>query len=76
MASVPDPNWHDSDEQERMRLAQRVARLWTWDYDVSTDTVVWTIPRETGDGIVKSSFKSVLERVRPERGKPMSQDCY
>ena len=66
MATVQSADWYDSEERERMRLAQRIARLWTWDYDVAQDSVLWTIPHESGDRIVRSTFEGVLGLVLPE----------
>jgi signal transduction histidine kinase len=56
----------ESEEHERQRLARRVARLWSWDYRVDTNTVLWTIPEAQSDRTVQATFEQVLSAVPPE----------
>src|SRR5689334_20486845 len=52
-----------NEEQERLRLARRVARLWSWDYRADTDTVLWTIPEAHSDRTVQVTLEQVLSAV-------------
>lgn len=52
-----------NEEHERLRLARRVARLWSWDYRVDTDTVLWTIPEEQSDVTVQITLEQVLSAI-------------
>ena|SRR6185312_15174919 len=45
------------EEHERLRLARRVARLWSWDYRVDTNTVLWTIPEAPSDRTVQVTLE-------------------
>ena len=54
------------EEHERLRLARRVARLWSWDYLVDTDTVLWTIPEAESDRTVQITFEQVLSAIPSE----------
>ena len=54
------------EEHERLRLARRVARLWSWDYLVDTDTVLWTIPEAESDRTVQITFEQVLLAIPSE----------
>src|ERR1051326_469312 len=53
----------ENDEQERLRLARRVARLWSWDYRVDTNTVLWTIPEAQSDRTVQVTLEQVLAAI-------------
>lgn len=56
----------EREEHERLRLARRVARLWSWDYLVHTDTVLWTIPEAESDRTVQITFEQVLSAIPSE----------
>lgn len=56
----------EREEHERLRLARRVARLWSWDYLVDTDTVLWTIPEAQSDRTVQVTFEQVLSAIPSE----------
>ena len=56
----------DSEEHERLRLARRVARLWSWDYRVDTNTVLWTIPEAQSDRTFQVTFEQVLSAIPSE----------
>jgi signal transduction histidine kinase len=56
----------ESEEHERLRLARRVARLWSWDYLVNTNTVLWTVPEAQSDRTVQVTFEQVLSAVPSE----------
>jgi len=56
----------EREEHERLRLARRVARLWSWDYLVDTDTVLWTIPEAESDRTVQITFEQVLSAIPSE----------
>jgi signal transduction histidine kinase len=56
----------ESEEDERLRLARRVARLWSWDYRVDTNTVLWTIPEAHSDRTVQVTLEQVLSAIPPE----------
>jgi len=54
------------EEHERLRLARRVARLWSWDYRADTNTVLWTIPEAQSDRTVQVTLEQVLSAVPSE----------
>src|SRR5579859_547290 len=56
----------ENEEQERLRLARRIARLWSWDYRADTDTVLWTIPEEQSDRTVQVTLEQVLSAIPSE----------
>jgi signal transduction histidine kinase len=56
----------ENEEHERLRLARRVARLWSWDYRADTDTVLWTIPEAQSDRTVQATLEQVLGAVPSE----------
>ena len=51
------------EEHERLRLARRVARLWSWDYRMDTNTVLWTIPEAQSDVTVQITLEQVLSAI-------------
>jgi two-component sensor histidine kinase len=53
----------ESEAHERLRLARRVARLWSWDYRVDTNTVLWTIPEAQSDRTVQATLEQVLSAI-------------
>lgn len=63
---VADRERPESEEHERLRLARRVARLWSWDYLVDTNTVLWTIPEAQSDRTVQVTFEQVLSAIPSE----------
>ena len=54
------------EERERMRLAQKTARMWSWDYDVASRRVSWTLPK--GDDIVvrETTYDEVVANIHPD----------
>ncbi len=56
--------------ERRLRLALRVARMSTWEWNVETGEVVWSRELEALDGVVPGSFggtfESFLELVHPD----------
>ena len=56
----------ENEEHERLRLARRVARLWSWDYRVETNTVLWTIPEARSDRTFQVTFEQVLAAIPTE----------
>lgn len=58
-----DKERSENEEHERLRLARRVARLWSWDYLVDTDTVLWTIPEAQSDRTIQVTFEQVLSAI-------------
>ena len=60
---VGDKENPESEEHERLRLARRVARLWSWDYHVDTNTVLWTIPEAQSDRTVQVTLEQVLSAI-------------
>jgi PAS fold len=56
----------ENEEHERLRLARRVARLWSWDYRVDTNTVLWTVPEAQSDRTVQVTFEQVLSAIPSE----------
>lgn len=56
----------EREEHERLRLARRVARLWSWDYRVDTNTVLWTIPEAQSDRTVQITLEQVLSAIPSE----------
>jgi diguanylate cyclase (GGDEF)-like protein/PAS domain S-box-containing protein len=56
--------------ERRLRLALRVARMSTWEWNVETDEVVWSRELEALDGVVPGSFggtfQSFLDLVHPD----------
>ena len=63
---VRDKERPESEEHERLRLARRVARLWSWDYRVDTNTVLWTVPEAQSDRTVQVTFEQVLSAIPSE----------
>ena len=63
---VGDKENPESEEHERLRLARRVARLWSWDYRVDTNTVLWTIPETQSDRTVQVTLEQVLSAIPSE----------
>jgi signal transduction histidine kinase len=63
---VGDKEHSEREEHERLRLARRVARLWSWDYLVNTNTVLWTVPEAQSDRTVQVTFEQVLSAVPSE----------
>lgn len=63
---VEDKERPESEEHERLRLARRVARLWSWDYRVDTNTVLWTIPEAHSDRTVQVTLEQVLSAIPSE----------
>jgi signal transduction histidine kinase len=63
---VRDKEGTESEEHERLRLARRVARLWSWDYRADTNTVLWTVPEEQSDRTVQVTFDQVLSAIPTE----------
>ena len=55
-----------NEEDERLRLARRIARLWSWDYRVDTNTVLWTIPEADSDRTVQVTLEQVLFAIPSE----------
>src|ERR1051326_4326041 len=55
-----------NEEHERLRLARRVARLWSWDYRADTNTVLWTIPETQSDRTVQVTLEEVLSAIPTE----------
>src|SRR5579859_4664175 len=53
----------ENEEHERLRLARRVARLWSWDYRADTDTVLWTIPEAQSDRTIQVTLEQVLSAI-------------
>ena len=53
----------ESEEHERLRLARRIARLWSWDYRADTNIVLWTIPEAQGDRTVQATLEQVLSAI-------------
>jgi hypothetical protein len=60
------------EEHERLRLARRVARLWSWEYRVDTNTVLWTIPEAHSDRTVQVTLER-RKRSSPAPGVPVRQ---
>lgn len=56
----------EKEEHERLRLARRVARLWSWDYRADTNTVLWTIPEAESDRTVRVTLEQVLSAIPSE----------
>lgn len=56
----------ENEEHERLRLARRVARLWSWDYRVDTNTVLWTIPETQSDRTIQVRLEQVLSAIPSE----------
>src|ERR1051326_96749 len=56
----------ENEEHERLRLARRVARLWSWEYRADTNTVLWTIPEARADRTVQVTLEQVLSAVPSE----------
>src|SRR5690348_2643599 len=54
------------EEHERLRLARRVARLWSWDYRADTNAVLWTIPEAQSDRTVQVTLEQVLSAIPSE----------
>jgi two-component sensor histidine kinase len=63
---VSDKERPENEEHERLRLARRVARLWSWDYRVDTNTVLWTVPEAQSDRTVQVTFEQVLSAIPSE----------
>ena len=63
---VEDKKRRESEEDERLRLARRIARLWSWDYRVDTNTVLWTIPEAQSDRTVQVTLEQVLSAIPSE----------
>lgn len=63
---VGDKERPENEEHERLRLARRVARLWSWDYRVDTNTVLWTVPEAQSDRTVQVTFEQVLSAIPSE----------
>ena len=63
---VGDKERPENEEHERLRLARRVARLWSWDYHVDTNTVLWTVPEAQSDRTVQVTFEQVLSAIPSE----------
>jgi len=66
MEMVRDMESPESEEHERLRLARRVARLWSWDYRVDTNTVLWTIPEARSDRTFQVTLEQVLSAIPSE----------
>jgi hypothetical protein len=60
------------EEHERLRLARRIARLWSWEYRVDTNTVLWTIPEAHSDRTVQVTLER-RKRSSPAPGVPVRQ---
>jgi len=60
---LEDKEHPENEEHERLRLARRVARLWSWDYRVDTNTVLWTIPEAQSDRTVQVTLEQVLSAI-------------
>ncbi len=60
---IEDKERLENEEHERLRLARRVARLWSWDYRVDTNTVLWTIPEAQSDRTFQVTLEQVLSAV-------------
>ena len=60
---LKDKEHLESEAHERLRLARRVARLWSWDYRPDTNTVLWTIPEAQSDRTVRVTLEQVLSAV-------------
>jgi two-component sensor histidine kinase len=60
---LEDKEHPENEEHERLRLARRVARLWSWDYRADTDTVLWTIPEAQSDRTVQVTLEQVLSAI-------------
>ena len=60
---LEDREHPENEEHERLRLARRVARLWSWDYRVDTNTVLWTIPEAQSDRTVQVTLEQVLSAI-------------
>ena len=60
---LEDKEHPENEEHERLRLARRVARLWSWDYRPDTDTVLWTIPEAQSDRTVQVTLEQVLSAI-------------
>src|SRR5579859_2234452 len=60
---LEDKEHPENAEDERLRLARRVARLWSWDYRADTDTVLWTIPEAQSDRTVQVTLEQVLSAI-------------
>lgn len=63
---LEDKKRPENEEHERLRLARRVARLWSWDYRVDTNTVLWTIPEAQSDRTVQITLEQVLSAIPSE----------
>lgn len=59
-----------------MRLARRVARLWSWDYRVDTNTVLWTIPEAQSDRTVQVTLDQVLSLIPSEDRERVSNAIH
>jgi two-component sensor histidine kinase len=60
---LEDKEHPENEEHERLRLARRVARLWSWDYRADTGTVLWTIPEAQSDRTVQVTLEQVLSAI-------------
>jgi PAS domain S-box-containing protein len=65
------------DSEERLRLAQRAARIGTFDWHVPSGRVTWTPEEERLFGMDPGTFEGTIEgwasRVHPEDREPMEQ---
>jgi PAS domain S-box-containing protein len=65
------------DSEERLRLAQRAARIGTFDWHIPSGRVTWTPEEERLFGIEPGTFEGTIEgwasRVHPEDREPMEQ---
>lgn len=64
-------------QEERLRIALEGARMGIWDWDLSSDTMIWSMGQERLFGLPSSSFEggfeAFLSRVHPEDQGPTRQ---
>src|SRR5215471_7457109 len=76
---LKDKEHLESEAHERLRLARRVARLWSWDYRPDTNTVLWTIPEAQSDRTVQVTLdicplKQLQELQQVQRDATIAAD--
>jgi PAS domain S-box-containing protein len=63
--------------EERLRLAQRVAGMGTWEWDIERDTVTWSPELEELYGVAETGFaggfETILEHVHPDDRERMRE---
>jgi len=77
MTNQPDPQKRLAESEKRLRQAIRAARLGFWDYDILTDTLVWSqeCMEQWDVSIERGSKKDVYERVHPDDA-PLMKEAF